>query len=362
MEEIVHLHVFAAVNTTASSNYYTNGQSTNDNAATTTATATSQTQISSEHDSLLRHNHSHEDHHLPQGNNYATYTHDTHGDVLHTCCTMKHYSSQSLSTNSNNSHQYAAEEEHQQHQQEYHQHEHHSEDDRRVFVPHRQHSNATAASQGSFLERIAAPKQSVLHEHHHHDQHIAQHLHGSLLASIVLLMALSIHSILEGLAVGSATREALMLSTTLAILAHKAFAGFALGSSMVASEMNPWHFKVLILIFALCTPLGVALGLLADALFLLVEEEEAEHQQKDGKGSGDGDDSADIMNIANAVIQCMVAGTFLYVGIVEVAMKELMSCRQSSHHEVTEKTRGDSVRLLAFLGGYVAMSVMAIFV
>ena len=188
------------------------------------------------------------------------------------------------------------------------------------------------------FESMHAPK-SQQHEHHHHDDHISQHLHGSLLASMMLLLALSVHSILEGLAIGASSNPQEILATTLAILAHKGFAGYALGSSMVASELNPYHFYVLITLFACCTPLGVACGYLFFA-------------------RAKGEQSA----LATAVLQAMVAGTFLYVAIVEVAMKELMSCRQGGPVDHACDTKRERQRLIAFVFGYLAMSALALFV
>lgn len=179
------------------------------------------------------------------------------------------------------------------------------------------------------------------HPVHHHDDHLAKHMHGSLLASIILLLALSVHSIFEGLAIGVSPDMANVMSTAAAVLTHKAFAGYALGSSMVASQMKDGHFLVLVFVFSSCSILGILLGMLFEEL---------------ANGSN--------VDIITGVIQAMVAGTFLYVSIVEIGMKELMMYRESETPKdgaLSPKTM-DLLKLTAFLTGYLAMSALAIWV
>ena len=76
------------------------------------------------------------------------------------------------------------------------------------------------------------------HDYHYHKEHIADHMHGSLVASVILLLPLSVHSIFDGLAIGVNSKNTEVISITTAVLAHKWFAGYALASSLVASEMN----------------------------------------------------------------------------------------------------------------------------
>ncbi|KAG7338246.1 ZIP zinc transporter [Nitzschia inconspicua] len=190
------------------------------------------------------------------------------------------------------------------------------------------------------LQSFRSKTFALEHQHHHHQDHVAEHMHGSLLASIILLFALSIHSILEGVAIGISTNKAEVLSTTTAVLAHKAFASYALGSSMVASQMNERHFFVLVSIFSICSVLGIFLGM---------GFEQVSRNSKDSSVTG--------------IVQAMVAGTFLFVSIVEIGMKEILLCRDS-------KLMGDKMtrkemewnKLAAFLFGYLAMSSLAVII
>lgn len=180
------------------------------------------------------------------------------------------------------------------------------------------------------------------HPVHHHDEHLANHMHGSLLASLILLSALSVHSIFDGMSIGIAQNMSGVVDSTAAVLAHKAFAGYALGSSMVASEMKENHFLVLCLAFACCSVFGIFLGMIFEQL-------------------SDAEDSS-----PTGVIQAMVAGTFLYVAIVEIGMKELMMHRETAHvlpsgmHLAIHTM--EWAKLVAFLVGYLLMSGLAIWI
>ena len=91
------------------------------------------------------------------------------------------------------------------------------------------------------------PREAI---HHHHVDHVSEHLHGSLLASLMLLMALSIHSILAGLSIGLVQDTKEILSTAVAIVAHKVFAGYALGSTMAATDLGYDRCVILATVFS----------------------------------------------------------------------------------------------------------------
>eukprot|EP00531_Pseudo-nitzschia_arenysensis_P015856 CAMPEP_0116137854 /NCGR_PEP_ID=MMETSP0329-20121206/12463_1 /TAXON_ID=697910 /ORGANISM="Pseudo-nitzschia arenysensis, Strain B593" /LENGTH=371 /DNA_ID=CAMNT_0003632783 /DNA_START=35 /DNA_END=1150 /DNA_ORIENTATION=+ len=180
---------------------------------------------------------------------------------------------------------------------------------------------------------------------HRHDlEHVAEHIHGSLLASVILLLALSIHSIFDGLAIGISSNAKELISTTAAVLAHKGFAGYALGSSMVASEMHERDFFALILVFSVCTPVGIILGTIFSRL-------------------GDSDDPDGWKIVGTGLINAVVAGTFLYIAIVEIGLKEILVHRDSKllgHKLDTQHMQWS--KLAAFIIGYLAMSSLAVFI
>lgn len=189
------------------------------------------------------------------------------------------------------------------------------------------------------------------HHHHHHDEHIDLHLHGSFLATFVLLMALVIHSVMAGVGVGIATNPQALTGTAAAIVAHKAFEGFTLGSNLVTTSITQQHqafFWMAALGFSFATPLGIVLG---QVLLILKKEQ-------DDKGGTDHDNGT----VMVAVVQAMVAGTFLYISIVEIGTKELLACRQEPHSTPSRRLIVEALKLAWFLAGFLAMSALAVFV
>lgn len=179
------------------------------------------------------------------------------------------------------------------------------------------------------------PRETI---HHHHDDHISEHLHGSLLASLVLLMALSIHSVLEGLSIGLVKENKDIYSTAFAIVAHKVFAGYALGSTMAAADLGYDRCVVLGVVFASSTPLGIFIGMWLGSF---------------------NEDSSNI-----GVAKAIVAGTFLYVSIMEVGMKELLICRHNDGPLLVSLSQKqlEALKLCSMLLGFLGMSYLAKFV
>ena len=93
---------------------------------------------------------------------------------------------------------------------------------------------------------------------------IVEH-HGGALAAYAVLTALSIHSLLEGLALGAQPELARALVISMAILVHKAAAGFALGVSLARSHVSSRQAARLVALFASATPLGVLIGVFLGA-------------------------------------------------------------------------------------------------
>lgn len=86
-------------------------------------------------------------------------------------------------------------------------------------------------------------------------QHRSQHL----LSSIALLTAamLSIHSLLEGTAVGVATNLATTIIIFIAIIAHKGAASFALAINLNRSPLSLVTRILVFSFFAIMTPIGI---------------------------------------------------------------------------------------------------------
>lgn len=111
----------------------------------------------------------------------------------------------------------------------------------------------------------------------------------------ILLLALSIHSIFEGLALGLAPTETGAVNMIIAVCIHKCAASLSLGISLV--KTFPDNFKLcrwLIFTFACATPLGVGIGMAV-------------------AGAGD---------IYSVIFSSIAAGSFVYIGANEVVVEE----------------------------------------
>eukprot|EP00747_Dinoflagellata_sp_TGD_P213680 gnl/TRDRNA2_/TRDRNA2_86607_c0_seq1.p1 gnl/TRDRNA2_/TRDRNA2_86607_c0~~gnl/TRDRNA2_/TRDRNA2_86607_c0_seq1.p1 ORF type:complete len:245 (+),score=37.67 gnl/TRDRNA2_/TRDRNA2_86607_c0_seq1:75-809(+) len=123
---------------------------------------------------------------------------------------------------------------------------------------------------------------------------------GSVSAGFATLAGLSLHSAIEGAAAGSSPEEASLLVLVFAIVAHKGFAAFALGSALLPLTRPPRERRTLwlglVVFFALTGSGGVLLGAFAGA-------------ELGGQGA--------------AALTCLAAGTLLSVGFLEMLLPAL---------------------------------------
>ena len=84
----------------------------------------------------------------------------------------------------------------------------------------------------------------------------------SMIRSYALLLALSLHSIFEGMVVGFQKTPALVWELFVAIVIHKVLVAFGLGSRLLSSRhhISIYHYVGMILVFATMTPLGDVIG------------------------------------------------------------------------------------------------------
>lgn len=118
-------------------------------------------------------------------------------------------------------------------------------------------------------------------------------------AAYAVGVALSVHAILEGLALGA--EPALPSASVLfvAIFAHKLMAGFALGASLARSAMAPPLRAGLLAVFAGATPVGILLG----------------------AAPGVGLDGS-LRQGLEAAFLALAAGTFVYVALIDILRDE----------------------------------------
>ena len=116
----------------------------------------------------------------------------------------------------------------------------------------------------------------------------------SLMTPYILLIALSLHGLFEGSALGVMHTLKNTIFLLLAILAHKWAESFALGISFFKSGTEKGTFIKMIVIFSLFTPIGIIIGLLF----------------------------AEAGNLIQGILLSISGGTFLYVSASEVIVEE----------------------------------------
>lgn len=131
-------------------------------------------------------------------------------------------------------------------------------------------------------------------------EHLLQAQEASALtvSAATLLMGLSLHAVIEGLATGAAEDVRSVLYILIAVSCHKGFAAFALGSALLplwtAGQKRIW--VLLSFLFAFAGVLGIALGACLSVVMT---------------GAG------------VAILSCVAAGTLLNIGICEMLVPAL---------------------------------------
>jgi len=116
----------------------------------------------------------------------------------------------------------------------------------------------------------------------------------------MLLLALSFHSVFEGLAIGLQNSTSHMMTVFIAVITHKAVMAFSLGLNIAQSDLSVKAFVWSNVLFSLSSPVGVAIGIALSDLPPSLPQE-----------------------ICNGVLQGIAGGTFLYITFFEVLPHEL---------------------------------------
>lgn len=187
--------------------------------------------------------------------------------------------------------------------------------------------SAAALTTMLLVEHVLVP------EHAHEELHARSdlrfghpdHGHRETLAAYSALVALSIHSLVGGLALGAENDASRVLVIFFAIFAHKSAEGFALGVSLAHSTITKTQAWRLIGLFAIATPIGGVAGTL---LGRAIEGRTAE--------------------IAEGALLSIAAGTFMYVATFDVLRDEFPNAS------------GRLSKWLAMAIGVVGMSALAL--
>lgn len=135
------------------------------------------------------------------------------------------------------------------------------------------------------------------HNHSHDHNHLPA---NSSLRSLLLSVALSLHSIFEGLAIGLQKNVEEVLQVFAAVVLHKCVIAFSLSLNLVQSHLQTRVIVQLTLIFCLAAPVGLGIGM---GVMEVSNSLEA--------------------SVLSGVLQGIACGTFLYVTFFEVLPHEL---------------------------------------
>ena len=117
---------------------------------------------------------------------------------------------------------------------------------------------------------------------------------------LVLLVVLSVHSVIAGIALGIESEVAASVLVMIAILSHKGSAAFALIVSVQAAGADRRRLLRVLTIFVVMSPLGILIGTMASGFY-------------------EGETALLIEGSFNA----LAAGTFVYVAILDVIAAEM---------------------------------------
>lgn len=135
---------------------------------------------------------------------------------------------------------------------------------------------------------------------HHQHHHVAPQQLGGI-RSFLLLLAMSLHTIFEGLAIGLQPTSTSVWSLFLAVIIHKCVIAFSLGVQFAENLSHVTRAVIFILVFAFMSPFGAAIGTVLT---------ETTH----------GSVSVDT---ASTILQGISTGVFLYVTFFEVLGREV---------------------------------------
>lgn len=126
-----------------------------------------------------------------------------------------------------------------------------------------------------------------------------QNLGSGAIRAGLLVLALALHSVLEGLALGLQEGEGAVLRVCLALLLHKCAVAFSLALKLLRGHLRPPAVALCMALFAMMSPLGVGLGTAVAA------------------GAGPR------QRLCRGVLEGLAAGTFLYITFLEILPQEL---------------------------------------
>lgn len=166
-------------------------------------------------------------------------------------------------------------------------------------------------------------------------EHDHEHIHAidteNPFGSLLLTIALSIHSIIEGIGTGEADSVNTFRSSFIAVAFHKAFTAFALGNSLVSDGL--WDNKSRRKYFYLSVGTFIILSLIGIAIGWAISE-------------------LDHSLLTTAIFIGITGGSFIYVATMEILPEETKNIKR-------EKLPIFPI-VFSFVTGYVLMALLAL--
>lgn len=182
-----------------------------------------------------------------------------------------------------------------------------------------------------------------------------------MMRGLVAVLALSIHSIFEGLAVGLEESVSSVWYMFLAISTHKFVIIFCVGMELVSAKIRSLYIFIYVVAFSVVTPLGILLGTLLCAVGIDADEEIVESGKVEVTvRKNDGATDSQLV-VIGAVLQAMAAGTLLYVIFFEVLVRDRSHPHQSQqehHNHHHEHDDSGFFQLFAIICGFLFMFVL----
>lgn len=190
--------------------------------------------------------------------------------------------------------------------------------------PYNPHFHRTPSNSGLFYDE--PPSQLC------HVSHQAPCESSIPTTNLGLLVALSIHSLLEGLVIGLEALPSKVLLLLGAVASHKLVVGFCLGVELASNTQAFCKHFICILVFSVSSVAGICLGMLIS------------------------DIPSDFTDIVIPILQALAGGTLLYVTVSEVLPRE----RARWHQEHAKRSAG-IIQFVCVATGFILMTIFSKF-
>jgi len=125
---------------------------------------------------------------------------------------------------------------------------------------------------------------------------------GGGLTAVLLMIALSIHAVFEGILVGTASSVGTVSILVAIIVAHKSAEAFVVANALSPKQLQSRIAFLLLSLFALASPFGIVLGWTIGEM--------AEHG------------ASPLAKLIESILNSLAVGTLFYIGMVEVVAEE----------------------------------------